>query len=146
MQTCHILSSLCHQQWFKRGKIAEETLAVYLKSHKRVSIRYSYALRYVVVAEMHTSGWSLVIEWHNEANDATAQHALEALQDSIDGLARDRDLLLDFQFMNHAGPTQKVLESYGAANFDQIKSVVQSYDSDGLFQNLQNSGFLVGEL
>ncbi|KAI1213726.1 FAD-binding domain-containing protein [Annulohypoxylon truncatum] len=89
--------------------------------------------------------WSLVVEWQDEADDAVAQRTIEALQDSIDGLSRDRDLLLDFQFMNHAGPTQKVLESYGEANFDQLKSVAQRYDPNGLFQNLQNNGFLVGK-
>ncbi|KAI2609369.1 uncharacterized protein GGS25DRAFT_520161 [Hypoxylon fragiforme] len=63
-------------------------------------------------------GWALVAEWKDVADDVVVQSIIEALQDSIDGLSRDWDLRLDCQFMNHGGPTQKILQSYGDANFD----------------------------
>lgn len=48
--------------------------------------------------------------------------------------------------MNTAGGTQDVLGSFGAANVEAIRRTAAKYDPRGVFQNLQNDGYLVRKL
>lgn len=86
------------------------------------------------------------MEWQDSSDDAAVQFVLEMVHDNLTSLAAESSLMLDYQFMNHAGPLQTVLDSYGPTNLDRLRSVAQTYDPTGLLQNLQNDGFLLRKL
>jgi hypothetical protein len=48
--------------------------------------------------------------------------------------------------MNDVSAAQSPLESYGPANVAKMRDVSSQYDADGIFQRLQNSGFLLSKL
>lgn len=54
--------------------------------------------------------------------------------------------MLDFVFMNDACATQPVLASYGADNVRRLRDTAARYDPEGVFQTLQNDGFLLRKL
>jgi hypothetical protein len=45
--------------------------------------------------------------------------------------------------MNFARGSQNVLASYGAENVRRMQEAVTKYDPEGVFQRLQNGGFLL---
>ena len=64
--------------------------------------------------------------------------ALTLLQESA-----FNDHYLDFLFMSFASSSQYVLGSYGEVNFRKLQEVASKYDAEGVFQTLQNGGFLL---
>jgi len=57
--------------------------------------------------------------------------------------AAARGKLLDFIFMNDANSSQSPIDSYGAATVHNLEKTGEKFDPLGVFQNLQNSGFLL---
>ena len=52
---------------------------------------------------------------------------------------------LPYRFMNDAYDGQKVLSGYGADNLVRLKKVAKAYDPEGVFQKLQNGGWLLSK-
>lgn len=62
---------------------------------------------------------------------------------TVKALAEKRGLLLGYLSMSFANASQEVLRSYGATNVKKLQETAAKYDPDGLFQKLQNDGFLL---
>jgi hypothetical protein len=62
---------------------------------------------------------------------------------AIQSLAEAREVLLEYKCMNFARGSQKVLASYGAENVKRMQEAATRYDPEGVFQKLQNGGFLL---
>ncbi|KAI1392342.1 uncharacterized protein F4822DRAFT_441357 [Hypoxylon trugodes] len=77
------------------------------------------------------------------SNDAAASQAINTMTQRVEKLAREKDLYLDFLAMNFANSSQDVLRSYGAANVRKLQETAAKYDPNGVFQKLQNDGFLL---
>ena len=45
--------------------------------------------------------------------------------------------------MNDAYDGQAVLKGYGGGNFEKLRTIALAYDLDGVFQRLQNGGWLL---
>ena len=56
-----------------------------------------------------------------------------------------RKSALDFVFQNDASSSQRPLEGIGEANLQALRDASAKWDSLGVFQRLQNGGFLVGK-
>jgi hypothetical protein len=65
---------------------------------------------------------------------------------SIESTAEARGLLMDFQFLNDAGYTQSPLKGYGKESLESLSAASHKWDPEGVFQKLQNSGFLLSKL
>ena len=65
------------------------------------------------------------------------------MSEKVQCLAKERGLLLDYKCMTFATASQKVLGSYGAENIKRMHDVAAKYDPEGVFQKLQNDGFLL---
>ncbi|KAI1645450.1 FAD-binding domain-containing protein [Daldinia loculata] len=89
-------------------------------------------------------------EWYITWTDPTQDRAIWDISQQITQRCTDaakvKDLLLPYLFMNTAGKTQGVLNSYGAGNVESIKATAAKYDPERVFQTLQNDGFLVRDL
>lgn len=87
-------------------------------------------------------------EWPNGTDEvnAAARDAVHAMVEGVKKTAKSRGLLLDYLCANFASSSQNVLGSYGADNVERAKAVAAKYDEDGVFQKLQNGGFLLRDL
>ncbi|KAL3486289.1 hypothetical protein BJX62DRAFT_228877 [Aspergillus germanicus] len=91
------------------------------------------------------SRWIIACEWPKDDSgnsDVAAQKAVETMCKTIESLAEARGVLLECKCMNFARGSQKVLVSYGAENVKRMQEVAAKYDLEGIFQTLQNGGFL----
>lgn len=66
-----------------------------------------------------------------------------AVTQTVQALAEKRSLLLSYLSMSFANSSQEVLRSYGAENVKEMQGAAAKYDPDGVFQKLQNDGFLL---
>lgn len=84
-------------------------------------------------------------EWPggNDATDAAAKEAVHAMVDRVREAAKSQDVLLDYLSANFASSSQNVLGSYGAEKVKRAQEVAAKYDEEGVFQRLQNGGFLL---
>ncbi|RYP11349.1 hypothetical protein DL765_007812 [Monosporascus sp. GIB2] len=98
------------------------------------------------LSEIPQTWWSFVVEWDDEADDVTAQQTSNSFREVLETTAEEQDLLLRYRFMNHASFMQTVLDSYGPENVERFRSVSATYDPEGVFQELQNDGFLLRKL
>lgn len=88
-------------------------------------------------------GWVFTCEWPKDGDDAAAQSAVDIMSEKVQYLAKDKGLLLDFKCMSFATALQRVLGSYGVDNIKRMQEVAAKYDPEGVFQKLQNGGFLL---
>lgn len=88
-------------------------------------------------------GWVFTCEWPKDGDDVAAQSAIDTMSEKVQNLAKERELLLDFKCMSFATASQKVLGSYGADNVKRMQEVAAKCDPEGVFQKLQNGGFLL---
>ena len=72
--------------------------------------------------------------------------ALDELLERAEKLAVELGLFLELRFPTFAGATQNVLSSLGAENLKKLRETATKYDPDGVFQKLQNGGFLLRDL
>ncbi|KAL3264517.1 hypothetical protein ABHI18_000732 [Aspergillus niger] len=87
--------------------------------------------------------WVFTCEWPKDGDDAAAQSAVDIISEKVQYLAKEKGLLLDFKCMSFATASQKVLGSYGVDNIKRMQEVAAKYDPEGVFQKLQNGGFLL---
>ena len=88
-------------------------------------------------------GLGIMTQWTSDADDEVARSQMSQLIEELAAAATSRGLLLDFLFQNDASYTQSPLKSYGDESLRYLKEMAQKYDPEGVFQKLQNSGFLV---
>jgi hypothetical protein len=83
-------------------------------------------------------------EWIGlDEENAAIHEAVSSIVERAQELARERGLLLDFILSSFAGNKQNVMRSYGDDNVGKMKEVAAKYDHTGVFQKLQNDGFLL---
>lgn len=90
-------------------------------------------------------GWVFTAEW-KEGDDAAVYKAVDTIAERVQVLARERGLLLDFILPSFAGSSQKVMQSYGLGNLKRLQETSAKYDPKGVFQKLQNDGFLLRKI
>ncbi|KAK7732521.1 hypothetical protein SLS53_008406 [Cytospora paraplurivora] len=88
--------------------------------------------------------WNPIAPWTNSADDGKVHDALLKLADYISGLSQARGIYGPFIFSNIASHGQNVLASYGSQDLDFLRAVSAKYGPTGIFQRLQNGGFLNG--
>ncbi|RYP91059.1 hypothetical protein DL770_002804 [Monosporascus sp. CRB-9-2] len=90
--------------------------------------------------------WVFTAEWPKDGDDAAAQHAVNTMAQTVQSLAKERGLQLSYVSMSFANASQEVLRSYGAENVKKMQETAAKYDPKGVFQKLQNDGFLLRSL
>lgn len=85
-----------------------------------------------------------VIQWDDPAADQQAFDTINTLANTTKQASVQAGKALDFEYMGDSNYGQKVLRSYGAANFARLQQVSASYDPTKFFQTQQVGGFLLG--
>jgi hypothetical protein len=86
-----------------------------------------------------------VISWVNDADNDAMLELGRNITTKLTAAAEEAGTLLPYIFMNTAGGTQKVLQSFGDKNVAFMKQVAKKYDPTGVFQ-LQNDGWLLRDV
>ncbi|KAK2801839.1 hypothetical protein FQN50_007584 [Emmonsiellopsis sp. PD_5] len=82
-------------------------------------------------------------EWSDESDRETEQRKICRFMESVESKAKEHGVFLNFQSMNDASHRQSPLESYGSESLSALRQASIKFDPMGLFQRLQNSGFLL---
>ncbi|KAL9082402.1 MAG: hypothetical protein Q9159_006445 [Coniocarpon cinnabarinum] len=87
----------------------------------------------------------VTMNWASAEEDAHAIEIIHKMGAAIQSAAVENDADLPFRFMNDAYDGQKVFEGYGAANLQRLQQIA-AYDPEGMFQHLQNGGWLLSNV
>ncbi|KAI1858520.1 uncharacterized protein JN550_012567 [Neoarthrinium moseri] len=99
---------------------------------------------YLILTYLNFTGWVFTAEWPKDLEKGSAVvEAHEELLQGVEKMARDKGILLDYLCPSFAGASQKVMRSFGGPNLQRIQDIAANYDPDGVFQKLQNDGFLL---
>ncbi|KHN93733.1 FAD-binding, type 2 [Metarhizium album ARSEF 1941] len=85
-------------------------------------------------------------DWKQDHDDEAVRSALAAALERSKKLAVEGELLLDLLLPTFAGTSQNVLAGFGAENVKKIQDAARRYDPEGVFQKLQNGGFLLRDI
>ncbi|KAL4899730.1 hypothetical protein BDW74DRAFT_183378 [Aspergillus multicolor] len=85
----------------------------------------------------------ILADYTNPAVGPRVQDAMRKIVDAVEEVAKKNGTYLPFKYTNYAAPDQDPLGSYGADNLARIKGIAAKYDPQGVFQVLQNGGWLV---
>lgn len=88
----------------------------------------------------------MIVQWTEDSDDDLARSQIRQLISSIEFTAKSRGLLLDFCFMNDASFIQSPLKAYGTESVALLEAASHKWDPEGIFQQLQNSGFLLSKM
>ncbi len=91
-------------------------------------------------------GFTSVVQWSDGAFDQVAHAAVASLGQKVTDLARAKNLSLPFLNPNDATFSQDPLSSFGPDGLAQLKAASARYDPLGVFQTLQNGGFLLSRM
>lgn len=94
------------------------------------------------ISPVNQAWLGVVGEWKDDMDDELVITQTHQLISSIEETARARGLLLEFKFMNDASYTQS---PFVASTLSSLKVASEKWDPEGVFQRLQNSGFLVSK-
>lgn len=90
-------------------------------------------------------GLAFATSWTDSNLTETAISQIAQWMSQVSSAATAKGELLDLVFMNDANSLQDPIASYGAASVAYLKSISAKYDPQGVFQKLQNNGFLVSK-
>ena len=113
----------------------------------RLNLNYVSA-RNCIVSDSSTHGclplgFTSVVQWTDDRYDQIAHEAVTSLGRIVTEKAKLKNLSLPFLNPNDATFSQQPLQSFGAISLAQLKATSAKYDEAGVFQKLQNGGFLL---
>ncbi|KAI0099190.1 hypothetical protein GGR51DRAFT_397511 [Nemania sp. FL0031] len=90
--------------------------------------------------------YTSVIQWQGDEFDDLAHEAIKASGGAVRDIAKQKGLLLEFEFINDATWDQNPIASYGASNVRRLREIARRYDPDEVFQRLQGDGHLLRKI
>ncbi|KAE8149171.1 FAD-binding domain-containing protein [Aspergillus avenaceus] len=91
--------------------------------------------------------WFLVMaDWTYEEDEDRVRQAARYIVNAAEEAARKAGKLFPYRYSNYSSRDQDPLASYGVENIERMKSVAAKYDPDGVFQKLQNDGWLLSKV
>ncbi|KAE8374065.1 hypothetical protein BDV26DRAFT_296330 [Aspergillus bertholletiae] len=91
--------------------------------------------------------WFLVrADWKNAKDEERVREAVRKIVDVAESEAKQTGVHLPYLYSNYASRDQDPLASYGAENSNRLKEIALKYDPDGVFQKLQNGGWLLSNM
>jgi len=85
------------------------------------------------------------MDWSNPEDEAVVLEASRKIIDQAGTVGRKNETYLDFKYSNYCSRDQDPLASYGAESVSKLRSIVKEIDPRGVFQKLQNDGWLLSE-
>jgi hypothetical protein len=86
------------------------------------------------------------ISWVDAADREEVEKCLADVNAEIEGQLGEKNLLLDYIYLNDADKGQMVFEGYGAENVQRLKAIREKYDPENVFTNLMPGGFKIRDV
>ncbi|KAB8255519.1 hypothetical protein BDV32DRAFT_161887 [Aspergillus pseudonomiae] len=91
--------------------------------------------------------WFLVrADWKNAKDEELVRDAVRRIVDAAESEAKQAGVYLPYLYSNYASRDQDPLASYGVENAKRLQEIALKYDPDGVFQTLQNGGWLLSNM
>ncbi|PYH88761.1 6-hydroxy-D-nicotine oxidase [Aspergillus ellipticus CBS 707.79] len=91
--------------------------------------------------------WFLAMaDWKHAKDEARVRDAIREIVDVAEASAKEEGVYLPHRYSNYASRDQDPLASYGAENVERLRGVAGKYDPEGVFQRLQNGGWLLSKV
>jgi hypothetical protein len=81
----------------------------------------------------------------SEADEARVRGSVKRIVDIVEETAKREGVYVPYKYSNYSSRDQDPLASYGEANLVKLKEIAARYDPEGVFQVLQNGGWLVSK-
>jgi len=88
-------------------------------------------------------GFLIMADWNNQKDEEVVREACREVIETVESVAKKNGTYLPFVYSNYASRDQNPLASYGAENLAKLKEIALRYDPEGMFQTLQNGGWLL---
>ncbi|KAE8350521.1 hypothetical protein BDV28DRAFT_138946 [Aspergillus coremiiformis] len=98
------------------------------------------------LAEVGQQWFVIVADWEHAADGDRVRGAVRHIIDVAERTAKETGTYLPFLYSNYASLDQDPIAGYGAENVARLKAVAAKYDPDGVFQTLQNGGWLLSKV
>ncbi|ODA83553.1 hypothetical protein RJ55_02067 [Drechmeria coniospora] len=85
----------------------------------------------------------LAIKWDDDLVDDLVEASSAEFISSVESMAKSRQLLKGYVYMNYAGRSQHVLERYGEQSYRRLKETANKWDPEGLLQKLWKGYFKI---
>ncbi|KAJ6258555.1 Bifunctional solanapyrone synthase [Drechslerella dactyloides] len=86
---------------------------------------------------------NLTHQWNDPSKDAAIIQALDQCLSACISYVKSKGVYHPYYYLNYAGKDIDVIENYGSASVNRMKTVARKYDPYGLFQNSVPGGFKV---
>lgn len=84
-------------------------------------------------------------DWKNAKDENLVREACRKIAETAERVAQKNGTYLPFIYSNYASRDQNPLASYGIENVQELKAIARRYDPAGIFQTLQNGGWLLSK-
>jgi hypothetical protein len=84
-------------------------------------------------------------DWKHEKDEVRVRSACREICEAAETTAKRNGTDIPFVYANYASRDQNPLASYGEANLAKLKEIAGKYDPQGVFQTLQNGGWLLSK-
>ena len=85
-------------------------------------------------------------DWNDSKDEEAVRGACKEIIDVAEAVARRNGTYLPFQYSNYSSRDQNPLNGYGEENLERLIQVASRYDPEGIFQTLQNGGWLISKI
>ncbi|PYI06881.1 6-hydroxy-D-nicotine oxidase [Aspergillus sclerotiicarbonarius CBS 121057] len=85
-------------------------------------------------------------DWNHIHDEVRVREAVRKIVDAAEEAAKRTGVYLPYKYSNYAARDQDPLASYGEENVRRLKEVARKYDPEGVFQELQNGGWLLSKV
>lgn len=84
-------------------------------------------------------------QWSRAEDESIILEASRKIIDQAEAVAKENGTYIDFKYSNYASRDQDPLATYGSDNVDKLRSIAKEVDPQGVFQELQNDGWLLSK-
>lgn len=82
-------------------------------------------------------------DWKHAKDEVRVRSACREICGIAESTAKANGTYLPFVYANYASRDQNPLRSYGTENLAKLKEIARRFDPEGVFQKLQNGGWLL---
>jgi len=90
--------------------------------------------------------WTTVVDWTDASKDAEVIGAVADIGNQFEILGTPRGSYLPFLYMNDCYVDQNPFSRFPVENLRRLKEIALEYDPEGVFQEVQRSGFLLSRV
>jgi len=90
--------------------------------------------------------YAMMAEWPDPSHEDRIRAAAKKLIDTAEKISKEHGTYLPYRYANYSSRDQDPIASYGKENVEKLREIAKKYDSEEVFQKLQNGGWLLSKV